>query len=100
MKRHQLEQDIHHFTSGGLGMLLMFEPLSQLQLGLCRVLGGQRVLCQLQPGEGVMYMGLNTSDSQGHPYCSAFELLLKICLTGTWVCINPDCEVVLSLSLE
>lgn len=41
MKRHQLKQDIHHFTSSGLGVLLMFEPLSHLQLGLCRGLGGQ-----------------------------------------------------------
>lgn len=30
MKRHQLKQDINHFTFRGLGVLL--EPLYQLQL--------------------------------------------------------------------
>lgn len=61
---------------------------------------GRAVLCHLQTGEGVMHMGLNTSDLEDHLCCSAFHLHLKICLTGTWVCINPDSEVVLILSLE
>lgn len=59
-------------------------------------------MCELQTGEGVMQTGLNTSDLQEHLYCSAFDLYLEICLssTGTSACINPDCEVVLSLILE
>lgn len=47
-----------------------------------------------------MPMRLNTFDLQEHLYYPAFDLHLKICLPGTWACINPDCEVVLTLSLE
>lgn len=78
MKRHQLKQEIHHFTSAGLGMLLLFEPLSQLQLGLCRGLGGQSSFVTTSHSEGVMHMELNTSDLQEHLYCSAVDLYLKM----------------------
>lgn len=48
---------------------------------------GRAVMCELQTGEGVMQMGLNTSDSQEHLYCSAFDLYLKMSVKYRYMCL-------------